>query len=161
MNRRQLRSAAGLAGMALVTVTACGGGSGASNSSPKGAVIGLLQGFKDKKAAEVCKYTYAGPSVTTQQCITQVAAALKTGSFTGSYKIGNVSVSGDKALVAVTGKFSFLGQTIDNSDPNAGLPSGSTTFTDAYGQANESSDNSPTVPLVKINGKWLVNQTSS
>lgn len=155
---RRLTLASGCAALALVSVAGCGGGSSGtspSTSSPKGAVAGWMAAYKAKNAADFCKYSYLGSQQA--QCTSHVGQLFSQLPLTGTYALGNSTTSGTEALVALTGTFSFGTHHLHNTDDNAGLPSGSTTFAQAYGRVLDSADAIPTLPVVEHGSTWQVN----
>lgn len=67
-------------------------------------------------------------------------------------------ISGKRALVKVTGHVCLSGKSDcqSNSDPEAGMPSGSESFTQAYDKAVAGNAFSP-LPCIKVKGRWYVN----
>lgn len=143
-----------LAAAGMLTVAACGssGKSGSTPSpghdSPAAAVMGLIRGLQAHNSAAACSYFV--PSQQSSCNSAQLPGA------TGSVTIGRTVVNGDRALVVVlTSKFCVQGQCLSNNDPSKGLPSGSTTFDQAY-TTTQSSQSDPTTPCQRVNGKWYV-----
>jgi len=79
---------------------------------------------------------------------------------TGKITVDGAVISGNLALVKVTGKACFGGNGCQrNSNPSLGLPTGSETFKQAYDKQLRDNGFSP-VPCIKVNGKWYVNATA-
>lgn len=143
------------AAIALVLALASCGGSGSSGStpapghdSPQAAVMGLIRGLAAHDANATCGYFV--PAEQTACHGTDLPTT------TGSVKIGHTAISGDKALVVVmSSKYCIADQCLSNNDPAKGLPTGGTTFDQAY-QATQNNQNDPTTPCQRVNGKWYV-----
>ena len=75
----------------------------------------------------------------------------------GKATVDGAVISGRLALVKVTGKICFTGSECQgNTNPEAGMPTGSETFRQAYDKLLRNSAFSP-IPCIKINGKWYAN----
>ena len=143
---------AGTAALASLALASCGssGSSGTTpasgHDSPGAAVIGLTRALTTHDTAAVCGYFV--PSEHSVCMSTQLPTA------TGTVRIGRTVINGDRALVVVmSSKYCIQNQCISNNDPGKGLPSGSTTFDQAYRSQN---NNAPITPCQRINGKWYV-----
>jgi hypothetical protein len=142
---------------AAAGVAGCGGGSSGGGapanpqSDPKTTAAAFIAALKTGDVSTVCKYVKF-PSTVTGSCPDLIGQAM-LGGFTGTATVGNDAISGDRALVSTTGTFSVIGQRVSNTDPNAGLPSGSTTFAQAFATA-QGSASSPDLTLVRVNGLW-------
>lgn len=110
--------------------------------------MGLVQALANHDNATACSYF-----------IPAVQSQCRNSSFppaTGKITIGHTTVNGDRALVVVMSpKFCVQGHCFSNNDPNKGLPKGSTTFDQAFSQT-QSSQNDPSSPCQRVNGKWYV-----
>lgn len=110
--------------------------------------MGLIRSLSAHNMNEACSYFV--PSAASQCSAAQLPAA------TGSVTIGHTAINGDRALVVVmSSKFCLQNQCLSNNDPNKGLPHGSTTFDQAYTETQQS-NNDPTTPCQRVNGKWYV-----
>lgn len=85
-------------------------------------------------------------------------AAHLTGKPTGKLTVDGAIISGKRALVKVTGHFCLSGKSDcqSNSNLQAGMPSGSETFTQVYDKALTGNPFSP-LPCIKVKGRWYVN----
>jgi hypothetical protein len=110
--------------------------------------MGLIRALSAHDTAAACGYFV--PSQQSQCSGIQLPAA------TGTVKIGNTAVDGDRALVVVlSSKYCLQDTCLSNSDPNKGLPHGSVTFDQAY-TATQNDNNDPTTPCQRVDGKWYV-----
>ena len=110
--------------------------------------MGLIRALAAHDNAAAC--SYFEPSVQAQCKGTQLPAT------TGTVEIGHTAIQGDRALVVVmSSRYCIQNQCVSNKDPSKGLPSGSTTFDQAY-SATQNSNNDPTTPCQRVNGKWYV-----
>lgn len=142
---------------ALAALTGCGGGSGGSSSAEaaaKASATSFIAALRTKNAANICKYVSipANASVT---CVDGITQELHAGGLTGNPTVATAVVSGNHALVVATGKFCLAATCISNTDPNADLPTGGTTFDQAYA-AVQKDPKSPDLNLVKSGSTWLV-----
>mgnify|MGYP001602860865 CR=1 FL=1 len=147
-----------LAVTAAVGVAGCGGSSSGGapanpQSDPKTTATAFIAALKSGDVNEVCKYVQVPPSQGT--CADGLGPALQQDPFSGDATVVNDAVSGDKALVVTTGTFSVLGVSISNTDSNAGLPSGGSSFDDAYAAA-QGNPKSPDLALVKVGDNWMI-----
>ncbi len=139
------------------TPAAAGQGAGTSvtgHDTPQAAVSGFSAAELAGNWAQVC--TFWTPS---QQaaCQSTKLAHVPTGKIT----VGNAVVSGNLALVGVTGKVCLSKtQCQGNTNPSAGMPTGSVSFQQAYSADLSGNAFSP-VPCIKVDGKWYLNTTSS
>ncbi len=160
------KSKAGLViAIVIVVILLIGGGIAgylvlsSSSDDPTSAVNNFMSALFSKDTSAACQYA---TGVTTAKCNTFVKSVSSGGKFSGSLKAANYQVSGTEALVAVVGNVcggvfaeSSGKQCQTNSNPNQGLPSGSTSFSKAWADVN-SNGSIFTVPCEKLNGKWLV-----
>lgn len=145
---------AAVAAVAMLLIASCGGGGSSGSTpapghgSPAAAVMGLIRALSAHNMTAACGYFI--PSAQSQCSGAQLPPA------TGSVTIGHTAVNGDRALVVVmSSKFCLQNQCLKNSDPNKGLPGGSTTFDQAYTESQQS-NNDPTTPCQRVDGKWYV-----
>ena len=119
--------------------------------------MGIVQAELAGNYTQACNYTV--PDVQAQ-CAQ--AAAQGGFSFTGTYKIVNQLISGNEALVFITGSIcdSNGGGCTSNSDPSAGAPDSPADFETAYQQALNANDAFSPVPCLQVNGLWYVNLPS-
>jgi hypothetical protein len=134
----------------------------ASHDTPQDAVAGLLHAELSGNFPLACSYIDPSSQST---CLTEYSQAQSVPTFTGSGTVVGAVISGDKALVEITGNVCTTGNGCQgNSDPSEGMPTGSTTFAQAYNNvfnlpANANSTMSP-VPCELINKSWYVNYDS-
>lgn len=154
MNIRPFWSAVAVSGVLVVAAASCGssGSSGSTpapgHGSPQAAVMGLIRALASHDTTAACDYF-----VPAEQSACR-GAQLPAG--TGTVTIGHTVVNGDRALVVVmSAKYCVGNQCLSNNDASKGLPSGSTTFDQAY-QATQNNQNDPTTPCQRVNGKWYV-----
>jgi hypothetical protein len=134
--------------------TATGTGAAASGvATPQQVVTGFVQTELAGHWSKLCSYLPPGK----RSSCTSGAASL-SGKPTGMLTVDGAVISGKRALVKVTGHLCLPGNTDcqSNSDPEAGMPSGSETFTQAYDKAVAGNGFSP-LPCIKIKGRWYVN----
>ena len=157
--------AAGGAASAMASSTANAtaastGGSGAGagsatagSATPQQVVTGFVQTELAGQWAKLCSYF---PPDKRSGC-TSSAGSL-SGKPTGKLTVDGAVISGKRALVKVTGHFCLSGKSDcqSNSDPEAGMPSGSESFTQAYDKAVAGNAFSP-LPCIKVKGRWYVN----
>jgi hypothetical protein len=76
----------------------------------------------------------------------------------GSYQIVNQIISGNAALVFVTGSVCYGdgGGCLGNSDPTAGAPRSPADFSSAFGQAANDGNTFSPIPCYLVNGQWYV-----
>ena len=122
------------------------------NDTPENAVDGLSQAELAGNWTQAC--SYLAPS--SQSACEQDASQLPV--FTGSVTVVGDVISGEEALVEVTGSMCASGSCTSNSDPSAGMPGSGESFTEAYDQAVNNSTNSfSPVPCIEENGEWYIN----
>ncbi len=153
-------SATGTSATAAGTGTSSTGTSSTGTSSTGGGVATpeqVVTGFVQTELAghwsKLCPYFPPGKR---SSCSSDAGSL--SGKPTGKLTVGSAVVSGKRALVPVTGHICLSGKSDcqSNTDPEAGLPSGSETFTQAYDKSVAGNVFSP-VPCVKVNGRWYVN----
>jgi len=165
-------SSGGASGVA--TVMASGGGSTASataastagtgagsvagstaggSGTPQQVVTGFVQTELAGHWSKLCSYF---PPAERSGCTSD--AAHLSGKPTGKLTVDGAVISGKRALVKVTGHVCLSGKSDcqGNSDPEAGMPSRSETFTQAYHKAVAGNAFSP-LPCIKVKGRWYVN----
>lgn len=138
--------------VAVAGVAGCGGGG--SQDSPTDTAKAFLAAVKTNNATNICKYIHVS-NTSSGGCVDLLSQALAGGKFSGSASVGNAATSGNEALVVTVGTFSFAGQSLSNSDPNAGLPSNGESFAQAYAAAGDN-PKSPDLTLQKFGDKWYV-----
>ncbi len=75
----------------------------------------------------------------------------------GKVTVDGAVISGNLALVKVTGKICSTGSECSgNTNPEAGMPTGSETFKQAYDKQLKDSAFSP-IPCIRIKGRWYAN----
>jgi hypothetical protein len=134
--------------------TATGSGAAASGvGTPQQVVTGFIRTELAGHWSKLCSYFPPGK----RSGCSKDAGSL-SGKPTGKLTVDGAVISGKRALVKVTGHFCLPGNTDcpSNSDPEAGLPSGSETFTQAYNKAVAGGGFSP-LPCIKVKGRWYVN----
>lgn len=152
--------AATAAGIAGCSSSGSSGGGGSTNpqSDPKSTVTAFIAALKIGDVGTVCTYV----QIPAQQgsCPDLLGQALAgRGAFSGDATVANDVISGDKAIVVTTGNFSVFGTSVSNTDPSAGLPSGSTSFDAAYSAAL-ADPKSPDLCLVKTGDSWFITPSS-
>jgi hypothetical protein len=153
-------SSTGSTGSATASVTTSTGagaatsGTGAAGvGTPQQVVTGFVQTELAGHWSKLCPYFPPGKR---SSCSSDAGGL--SGKPTGKLTVGRAVISGKRALVRVTGHICLSGKSDcqSNTDPEAGLPTGSETFTQAYDKAVAGNVFSP-VPCIKVNGKWYVN----
>jgi hypothetical protein len=129
-------------------------------NTPEEAVEGLIKAELSGKLTQSCAYIQPADQASCTQTIATVRTKLK---FTGSTTIDGADISGNYALVEITGNSCITGNGCQsNNNPSFGMPRSPASFMTVYDKAisNSSSGNtfSP-VPCVKVNGKWYVSYT--
>ncbi|NNN22249.1 MAG: hypothetical protein HKL80_09650 [Acidimicrobiales bacterium] len=126
---------------------------------PTSAVNSFMSALFSKNASAACQYA---TGETTSECNVFVEDIYNGGNVSGSLNAANYQVSGTEALVTVVGQVcggvfaQISGKKCQtNSNPNVGLPSGSTSFAKAWFD-NNSNGSIFTVPCEKLNGTWYV-----
>jgi hypothetical protein len=145
-------TAAGTA--SATTSTGAGARSAAAGfATPRAAVAGFVRTELAGHWTQLCSYFPPGKR---SACVSGSGSI--SGKPTGKLTVGSAVVSGKRAMVRVTGHICLSGKTDcqGNTNPEAGLPTGSETFTQAYDKAVAGGAFSP-VPCVKVNGRWYVN----
>jgi hypothetical protein len=145
-------TAASTAGAGTGTGSAAGSVAGGFGT-PQQVVTGFVQTELAGHWSKLCSYF---PPAKRSGC-TSDAASL-SGKPTGKLTVDGAVISGKRALVKVTGHVCLSGKSDcqGNSDPEAGMPSGSETFTQAYDKAVAGNAFSP-LPCIKVKGRWYVN----
>jgi hypothetical protein len=150
-------SATGLGNTASATAATANAGTGTGSvaagfATPQQVVTGFVQTELAGQWAKLCSYF---PPAKRSGC---ASAGGLSGKPTGKLTVDGAVISGKRALVKVTGHVCLSGKSDcqSNSDPEAGMPSGSETFTQAYDKAVAGSAFSP-LPCIKVKGRWYVN----
>jgi len=146
-------TAASTAGARTGTGSVGTGSVAAASGTPQQVVTGFVQTELAGHWSKLCSYF---PPAKRSGC-TSDAASLK-GKPAGKLTVDGAVISGKRALVKVTGHVCLSGKSDcqSNSDPEAGMPSGSETFTQAYDKAVAGNAFSP-LPCIKVKGRWYVN----
>lgn len=134
--------------------TATGAGAAASGgATPRQVVTGFVRTELAGHWSKLCSYFPPGKR---SGCSSQAGGL--SGKPTGKLTVDGAVISGKRALVKVTGHICLSGNSDcqSNSDPEAGLPSESETFTQAYNKAVAGGAFSP-LPCIKVKGRWYVN----
>jgi hypothetical protein len=130
------------------------GTSAADHDTPQAAVSGFSTAELAGNWARVCSFWMPSQQAA---CRSTKLAHVPTGKVT----VGNAVISGNLALVGVTGRVCLSkSQCQGNTNPSAGMPTGSVSFQQAYSTDLNSNAFSP-VPCIKVDGKWYLNTTSS
>ena len=152
----------GLALVAGVALAACGGGGtgsstvGPGHGSPQAVLAGLIQVIQSRNAKSLCQYF---PPSVQKTCESQISSASVNGLVLQGASIGHAAQQGNRAIVVLlANKYcSSGGPCYSNHDPNAGLPSGSVTFTSAWTKAlSGNSAKDPAVAMQLVNGQWYL-----
>ena len=110
--------------------------------------MGLIDALANPDTATACSYFI--PDVQSQCRSSSLPPA------TGKVTIGHTTINGDRALVVMmSSKYCLQSECFSNNDPNKGLPSGSTTFDQAFSET-QNNQNDPTSPCQRVNGEWYV-----
>ena len=141
-------TAASTAGAGTGTGSVAGG-----FGTPQQVVTGFVQTELAGHWSKLCSYF---PPAKRSGCTSD--AGHLSGKPTGKLTVDGAVISGKRALVKVTGHVCLSGKSDcqGNSDPEAGMPSGSETFTQAYDKAVAGNAFSP-LPCIKVKGRWYVN----
>jgi hypothetical protein len=121
------------------------------HGSPQDAADGLIQNELAGNMVASCAYIDPGSQSACQNGAGQADHP------TGTAKIDGAVISGNEALVEVTGSICSPGSDCQsNTNPALGMPTGSKTFAQAYSQQLGGTGFSP-ITCIKINGLWYVN----
>ena len=153
-----------------------------ASCNPVSTVNGYIMAARAGNVASMCSYTITdeqGACVMMYSTMFQIAGAaqalsLQSGSpsWTKEMKAeleasvrwmrtGNFAVSGNKAIVSLVNKCTAnSSDCTPNTNPNAGLPTSSLSFSQAFANATSSSASGNAVGLVLINGKWRIEYNS-
>lgn len=90
-------------------------------------------------------------------------SAAGLGTFSGqNLKVHKTVISGDRALVSVTGTICVNGSCQSATDPQSGMPNQSVSFDQAWNRAVSSSSNNAAASAMKrVSGKWYIADTAS
>jgi hypothetical protein len=126
----------------------------AGSATPREAVAGFVQTELAGHWTQVCSYLPPGKR---SACISGSTSI--SGKPAGKLTVGSAVVSGQRAMVPVTGHICLPGKSdcLGNTNPEAGLPTGSETFTQAYDKAVAPGGGFSPLPCIKVNGRWYVN----
>lgn len=149
-------TASGAATASAASTANAGTGTGstaAGFATPQQVVTGFVQTELAGHWAKLCSYF---PPAKRSGCSS--SAGSLTGKPTGKLTVDGAVIRGKRALVKVTGHVCLSGKSDcqSNSEPEAGMPTGSETFTQAYDKAVAGNAFSP-LPCIKIKGRWYVN----
>lgn len=124
-----------------------------ANSSAPAAASAVANDLRSGDFTQVCSLA---PDAQRSKCRNDLRS-LSAGSVSYKVAVGNVIVSGNRALLVMTGTVCLgTGQCLSNHDVNAAMTSGQT-FDQAYAVAAGNNSSSPfIVPLVQQDGKWYV-----
>ena len=131
------------------------------HGSPGAALTGLMAALSSKDPATACDYVFVDPAAA--GCTAQIGQTRRNQlSYSVSFKIGYVAISGTHALVGFTGKKCSPGVTHEcmaNTNPAAIFSTGNT-FAALWTQTVNAAFNSPSSyrlqPCVEAGGKWYV-----
>ena len=128
--------------------------------SPASAVAGYTAGLFTRHPALACRYT--APSE--RGICTGVSAGFAPlTEMTGSWTIGHTAISGNRAIVDV--EYHAAGYdgnvSMDNTDPNAGLPNAGLSFDAAYRQVFSSQYVHYATDCVLVGGLWYVDDVQT
>lgn len=139
------------AGVLAACLVGCGSGSD-SGSAPKGVAQKYVDGLKQSNYSKACDQV--APNVQ-KQCATLMP---QTDIKLSNVKVGRQVISGDRALVATTGKVCQSDTCHTFTGSNSGLPDDSTTFDQAFTKASSSEDADAVsaIAMVKTKGRWYV-----
>jgi len=153
-----MASGGGSTGSATAASTA-GAGTGTGSvaggfGTPQQVVTGFVQTELAGHWSKLCSYF---PPAKRSGC-SMAAGGMSGKKATGKLTVDGAVISGRRALVKVTGHVCLSGKSNcqSNSDPEAGMPGGSETFTQAYDKAVAGNAFSP-LPCIKVKGRWYVN----
>ena len=141
------------AGVLVMALTNCGGG--APTRSPKDVVKDYVSGLHDHDYAKACDQVTPGLQ---SKCSEQLPSA---GVKSVDMRVGDQVISGDRAMVATTGKLCIGGQCTTYTDKTSGMPSKSKSFDEAFAAASDpdKANDLGAVVLVKNKGKWYIELT--
>jgi hypothetical protein len=130
------------------------GASASGHDTPQAAVSGFSAAELAGNWTRVCSFWMPSQQA---RCKTVKLAHVPTGKIT----VGDAVISGNLALVQVTGKVCLSkSQCQGNTNPTTGMPTGSVSFQQAYSADLNGNAFSP-VPCIKVDGKWYLNTTAS
>lgn len=122
------------------------------HDTPQDAVAGVFDAELSGRWSQLC--TYLSPTKRSS-CVSLSSTP------TGHLTVGGAVISGDLALVKVTGTICMTGNgCASNTNPSTGMPTRSKTFRQAYENALNGSSTFSPVPCIKINGTRYVNTAS-
>ncbi len=132
-----------------------------ASSNPVSTVNGFIAAARSGNVASTCSYLMTDEQSTCTMTysmifrITGTAQALaKMEASVRWMRTGNFAVSGNEAIVSLMNKCTANSSSCTpNSNPNAGLPTSSLSFSQAFANATTPSD---AVGLVLINGRWRI-----
>lgn len=128
--------------------------------SPASAVAGYTAGLFTRHPAAACRYTV--PSYQSI-CAFGISAFGPLTEMTGSWTIGRTAISGNRAIVDV--EYHATGDdgnvSMDNTDPDAGLPHAGLSFGATYQQVLTSHYSEYATDCVLVGGRWYVDDVES
>lgn len=157
--------AAGLAVAALVTVSALLASRtpalrpapAPGYESPANTVAGFTGGLFSRHPANACRYTAPNERDICGLGLAAVGIAIRV---SGAWTIGNTVISGNRAIVDVEYRARATnGASLENTDPNAGLPHAGLSFPAAFELALRTSDYA--IDCVRSGGRWYVDDVES
>lgn len=143
-----IRWAAVVAIAFMVAVTGC---SSNSNTGPDAVAKRYMSAVTKGDLKTACNYVQPDQKA---KCLSLIGSGTISGQ---DLKVHKVVVSGDRALVAVTGTICFSGQCVTASDPSSGMPSAGRNFDQAWSAAVSNTDSSNAASaLERVSGRWYV-----
>jgi tetratricopeptide (TPR) repeat protein len=128
--------------------------------SPASAVAGYTAGLFTRHPAVACRYT--APSER-GICTGMISVFAPLTEMTGRWTIGHTAISGNRAIVDVEYHATGYngGVSMDNTDPNAGLPNAGLSFDAAYRDVFSSQYAGYATDCVLVGGRWYVDDVQS
>jgi len=141
------------AGALVMALTNCGGGT--PTRSPKDVVKDYVSGLHDHDYSKACDQVTPGLQ---SKCNEQLPSA---GVKSVDMHVGDQVISGDRAMVATTGKLCIGGQCSTYTEKTSGMPTKSKSFDEAFAAASDpdKANDLGAVVLVKHKGKWYIQLT--
>lgn len=126
------------------------------HGSPAAAYAGYLDAATQGQVATECSYVLPSEQPVCPQLMSEATVAVEGSPIT----IGTVDTVGTQALLVPLGTVCVDGSCLPNTDPNAGIPSSSAGFTQAYNQATQT-ETDPTASLGQVSGQWYLDLGTS
>ncbi len=131
----------------------------ASNDGPAQVATQYVTAYSKNEPKTACRYVDPAVRAT-------CASHAGLGTYSGqNIKIGKPVISGDRALVAITGTLYLNGSSLSITDPQSGMPNKTISFDQAWKQAVSSSSslvlsNRAASAMKRVSGKWYIVSTN-